>query len=44
MVAHRSKEGVLLHGVVSPTLVFTVLWLDVCVCGLAGCSLGALEK
>lgn len=44
MVAHTGKEGVLLHEVVSPTLVFTGLWLDVSVCGPAGCSLSALEK
>lgn len=44
VVAHTGKEGVLLHEVVSPTLVFTGLWLDVSVCGPAGCSLSALEK
>lgn len=44
VVAHMGKEGILLHEVVSPTLVFTGMWLDVSVCGPAGCLLSALEK
>lgn len=44
VVAQMGKEGILLHEVVSPTLVFTGLWLDVSVCGPAGCFVSALEK